>query len=122
MSSRRVKKGPGRRPRAGHCAVGGWYDTPQIAGEVAFVASYTNGRWHEVMQIPGLASLDTGKHSKVSSVLCTAPGSCAAGGNYLTTAGSATWRVTRALRLAMMHLTAADPVVLLRQCRGLIQG
>jgi hypothetical protein len=66
----------------GHCAVGGWYDTTQIAGEVAFVASYENGRWGKVMQIPGLESLDTAKSSQVNSVSCTPSGSCAADGSY----------------------------------------
>ena len=68
--------------RGGHCAVGGWYDTTQIVGQVAFVASYTNGRWSKVMQIPGLKSRGAVKSSQVSSVSCTQSGSCAAGGIY----------------------------------------
>ena len=69
----------------GRCAAGGWYDTPAINGQVAFVAGYANGRWGKVMQIPGLESLDTAKSSQVNSVSCTLSGSCAAGGSYSTT-------------------------------------
>lgn len=68
--------------RGGRCAVGGWYDTTQIVGQVAFVASYANGRWSKVMQIPGLTSRGAAKSSQVSSVSCTRSGSCAAGGIY----------------------------------------
>lgn len=68
----------------GRCAVGGWYDTKAIDGEVAFVASYRNGRWSKVMQIPGLEALDTAKASQVNSVWCTPSGGCAAGGSYST--------------------------------------
>jgi len=68
----------------GHCAVGGWYDTPAINGQVAFVASYKNGRWGKIMQIPGLESLAT-PDSQVNSVSCTPAGSCAAGGSDSTT-------------------------------------
>jgi len=71
--------------RGGHCADGGWYDTPAISGRAAFVASYKNGRWGKVMQIPGLEALDTAKFSEVNSVSCTPAGSCAAGGSYSTT-------------------------------------
>lgn len=66
----------------GTCAVGGWYDTAAISGEVAFVAIYKNGRWTKVTQIPGLKALDTGKQSSVRSVSCTPTGKCAAGGRY----------------------------------------
>ena len=69
----------------GTCAVGGWYDTPELSGKVAFVALYKNGRWTKVTQIPGLKALDTGKQSAVRSVSCTRTGKCAAGGSYLST-------------------------------------
>ncbi|HET7018954.1 MAG TPA: hypothetical protein VFI65_33860 [Streptosporangiaceae bacterium] len=67
--------------RAGGCAAGGWYDTPAIDGQAAFVTSYKNGHWAKARQIPDLESLDTGKASQVLSVSCTS-GSCAAGGSY----------------------------------------
>lgn len=69
----------------GHCATGGWYDTPAISGQVAFVASYKNGHWGKIIQIPGLEPLDTATFSEVNSVSCTPSGSCAAGGSYSTT-------------------------------------
>jgi hypothetical protein len=69
----------------GTCAAGGWYDTPAISGEAAFVTVYKNGRWTKVTQIPGLQALDTAKHSSVRSVSCTPTGKCAAGGRYQTT-------------------------------------
>jgi hypothetical protein len=72
-------------PGGSTCAVGGWYDTPAISGNVAFVAIYKNGRWTKVTQIPGLEALDTAKFSVVNSVSCTPTGKCAAGGRYSST-------------------------------------
>jgi hypothetical protein len=69
---------------AGACADGGWYDTPSINGQVAFVATYKDGRWTKAIQIPGLEALDTGRFSAVNSVSCTLAGQCAAGGRYST--------------------------------------
>lgn len=70
----------------GTCADGGWYDTPAINGQVAFVAVLIGGRWTKSTQIPGLAHLDTGQNfSVVNSVSCTPAGLCAAGGSYSNT-------------------------------------
>lgn len=73
----------------GTCAVGGWYDTTQLAGEIAFVVTYKDGQWGNVTQIPGLAAIDTAKQSSVNSVWCTPAGKCVAGGSYLISAGLA---------------------------------
>ncbi len=73
----------------GTCAVGGWYDTTQLAGEIAFVVTYKGGQWSNVTQIPGLGALDTAKQSSVNSVWCTPAGKCVAGGSYLGSAGFA---------------------------------
>ncbi|HET7018953.1 MAG TPA: hypothetical protein VFI65_33855 [Streptosporangiaceae bacterium] len=69
----------------GTCAAGGWFDTPTIDGQAAFVSTYKNGTWAKAVQVPGLAALDTAKNSRVQSVACTPTGSCAAGGSYSTT-------------------------------------
>jgi hypothetical protein len=69
---------------AGSCAAGGWYDTTAIHGQVAFVATYQNGHWGKVAQIPGLEALDTATFSVVNSVSCPSAGDCDAGGRYST--------------------------------------
>jgi hypothetical protein len=64
---------------AGNCAAGGFYSNP---GQQAFVVDERNGVWGLAIKPPGLAALDTGRYSEVSSVSCGAPGNCAAGGQY----------------------------------------
>ena len=67
---------------AGDCLAGGFYDYG--AGNFgAFLASQHGGRWARATRVPGLAPLDTGKDSRLSSVSCPSPGNCAAGGFYL---------------------------------------
>lgn len=66
----------------GTCAVGGWFDTTAISGDVAFVATYQSGHWIKATEVPGLAALDTARSSAVNSVSCTPSGKCAGGGSY----------------------------------------
>jgi hypothetical protein len=65
----------------GNCAVGGaWLGTRDHG--FAFVASETNGKWGKAIRVPGLDALNTGKDEDLTSISCTAGGSCAAGGSY----------------------------------------
>ncbi|HEV2375887.1 MAG TPA: hypothetical protein VGS19_27440 [Streptosporangiaceae bacterium] len=67
------------------CAAGGsythgFYDTsyPRVD---ALVATETNGRWNPALEVPGIAALNFGE-AAVTSVSCTSPGDCGAGGYY----------------------------------------
>src|SRR5262249_44072001 len=71
---------------AGNCAAGGFY-TDSAALAHGFVVSQTNGTWGRAIEVPGLATLDTGGTARVSSVSCPSAGNCAAGGAYHHSAG-----------------------------------
>ncbi len=67
-------------PVAGACVVGGSYadaaDVPH-----AFLASESGGVWGDAAEVPGIAALSSSAMaSAVTSVSCSAPGQCAAGG------------------------------------------
>ena len=66
----------------GNCgAVGFYYSVNNGRGQV-FVASQRSGRWGTVEQMPGTAALNLGKLAQVTSVSCTRPRACVAGGSY----------------------------------------
>jgi hypothetical protein len=65
---------------AGNCAAGGGFSTDHGFG--AWVVSERNGVWGKWVQVPGLAALNTGHASFVSSVSCARSGYCALGGFY----------------------------------------
>ncbi len=72
---------------AGNCgAVGSYYDPLNGHGEV-FVASESGGQWGRAEILPGTAALNLGKSAAVTSVSCTQPRDCAAGGSYTDQAG-----------------------------------
>ena len=71
---------------AGSCAAAGFY-TDSSGHVQGFVISESNGRWHQAIEVPGLAVLNTGGDAKVSSVSCASAGSCSAGGFYSDTTG-----------------------------------
>ncbi|HEX7994630.1 MAG TPA: hypothetical protein VF506_11960, partial [Streptosporangiaceae bacterium] len=48
----------------------------------AFVVSQVNGVWGKARQVPGIAALKQGGQANVSSVSCTSPGDCSAGGFF----------------------------------------
>ena len=78
-------------PAAGTCAAGGFY-TDASGHEQAFVASEVNGVWHEAIEVPGTAALNTGASADndgagVTSVSCGSAGNCAAGGFYTDASG-----------------------------------
>jgi len=63
---------------AGCAAVGSY----QNRGRQGFVAVEKNGRWHQAIEMPGLAALNKGGNADVSSVSCAPPAYCAAVGFY----------------------------------------
>ncbi len=65
---------------AGNCAAGGSYQDSQRIQQ-AFVVSEQNGTWGNAVEVPGLASLNSGV-AWISSVSCGPAGGCAAGGFY----------------------------------------
>ncbi len=67
----------------GNCAAAGSYMTSR-GGLQGFVVSEVNGSWRRALAVPGLAALSGGATAEVRSVSCGAPGSCGAGGYYMT--------------------------------------
>jgi hypothetical protein len=60
---------------------------PAQAAGPARPASSSAGVWSKAAAIPGLVGLNTGKDAQLSSVSCTAPGDCGAGGYYTVKGG-----------------------------------
>ena len=69
---------------AGNCSAGGDYTPTTVSdsGGNAFVVSETDGHWGTAQELPGVATLGLGDYTNIISVSCTAPGDCAAGGDY----------------------------------------
>jgi len=67
---------------AGDCAAGGSYADGYYLDGQAFVVSETNGSWGGAIEVPGTATLNSGRDAGVLSVSCAAAGDCAAGGYY----------------------------------------
>jgi len=63
---------------AGNCAAGGQFSDAH--GSQAFVARRTSGVWGKATEVPGIAVLDNGATSSVTSVSCAGSGNCAAVG------------------------------------------
>lgn len=68
----------------GNCSAGGYLTSK--SGQQAFVVSEVNGTWGSAQLVPGLA----GPHTigAVESVSCTAPGTCGAGGFFVSPPGT----------------------------------
>ena len=66
---------------AGECAACGWYADGSDNVQ-AFVDSETRGRWGNAIEVPGMATLNTGGDAEVDSISCATAGECAAGGFY----------------------------------------
>ena len=73
---------------AGNCSAGGGYGRKDSG---AFVADENNGVWETAIEVPGLATLNTGNNASVSSVSCGSAGNCAAGGWYVGSHGYRTF-------------------------------
>ncbi len=84
---------------AGNCATGG-SGSPDAAGSTAraYVADEVNGTWGGAQMVPGLAALDVGELSSVTSISCTAPGDCTAVGLYASTHATPATSVVEARR------------------------
>jgi len=63
------------------CNAGGYYHD-RSGNEQAFVVSEKNGVWGNAMKVPGLATLDSGHSSQVTSISCPTARDCVAGGQY----------------------------------------
>ncbi len=66
---------------AGDCTAGGYY-ADSSGNTQAWVADETNGTWGTAIEAPGTATLNSGGDARVTSVSCTAAGTCAGGGHY----------------------------------------
>jgi hypothetical protein len=71
----------------GNCIAGGSYMQNGL-GQQAFVASEVNGAWRTAELVPGSAKLNKGGGGVITSVSCTAPGNCGAGGSYSDASGA----------------------------------
>lgn len=69
-------------PVAGACVAGG-----TSKGRHAVVAQEVGSRWRAPTLVPGIGSLNAGGASEVLAVSCSAPGSCAAVGEYFGSQG-----------------------------------
>jgi hypothetical protein len=67
---------------AGACSVVGYYQATTAGPLRAFITSKVHGTWRAATEVPGLVALDHGKSASLSSVSCTSPGNCSAGGAY----------------------------------------
>ena len=70
---------------AGNCSAGGFYHTggaSQCCQSEAFVVSEVDGVWGTALEVPGIAGLNQAGMAEVTSVSCSSPGNCVAGGSY----------------------------------------
>jgi hypothetical protein len=71
---------------AGNCAaVGGYQD--RSAHFQVFAVNETNGTWGTAIKVPGSGILNAGGNAAIFSVSCPSAGNCAAGGDYMDSAG-----------------------------------
>ncbi|MDX6479553.1 MAG: trimeric autotransporter adhesin [Gaiellaceae bacterium] len=71
----------------GNCAAVGSFVDDADFSEV-FVADETNGTWGTAIQVPGMASANSGGQADAYSVSCATAGNCVIGGQYTDGAGS----------------------------------
>ena len=71
----------------GDCAAAGNYDNRSGHGQ-AYVVSEKNGSWGAAIEVPRLATLNTGGNAQVTSLSCASAGNCAAGGFYTSSRGT----------------------------------
>jgi hypothetical protein len=73
----------------GNCLAGGYYTQGSAGLRQAFVVNETSGTWGTAQEVPGTAALNQGHPgAAVTSVSCTAPGDCLAGGRYTDSSGN----------------------------------
>jgi hypothetical protein len=66
---------------AGNCVAGGWYWVGAYPYE-AFVADEVDGTWGNAIEVPGIAALNLGGDSVLTSLSCPSAGNCVVGGFY----------------------------------------
>jgi hypothetical protein len=71
---------------AGNCGAGGWYWTGSGQTQ-AFVVNQVNSKWRTAVQVPGIATLNSGGAAWTDSVSCASAGKCSAGGAYTDSSG-----------------------------------
>ena len=70
-------------PTAGNCSAGGGYADTETTTQ-PFVVTEMNGTWGKAIEVPGSATLNTGKDMLVMDVSCVSPGTCSAAGDFHT--------------------------------------
>ena len=70
-------------PTAGNCSAGGLYMASSTITD-PLVATEKNGTWGTAIELPGSATLNTGKDMSVAKVSCVSPGTCSAAGDFHT--------------------------------------
>ncbi len=65
----------------GNCAAGGAY-LDDNGNAQAFVVDEVDGTWGSAIEVPGSDAMNAGGDAAVSSISCTSPGNCSAGGYY----------------------------------------
>jgi hypothetical protein len=65
----------------GNCSAGGYY-IDSSAHDQVFVVDETGGVWGTAEELPGLGTLNTGGYAALTSISCSSPGNCSAGGYY----------------------------------------
>jgi hypothetical protein len=66
---------------AGNCSAAGYYSDGS-GHDQAFVVDQVNGKWREMIEVPGTAALNAGGNAAVTSVSCSSAGNCSAAGFY----------------------------------------
>lgn len=77
--------GPVSCASPGDCSAGGSYRDARHFGQ-AFVVSEVHGSWRKAIEVPVSAALQK-VGAGLSSISCTAPGDCSAGGTYTNASG-----------------------------------
>lgn len=71
----------------GNCGAGGYYWSDSNGHGQVLAVSERNGRWGTAAEAPGTAALNRGNVAQTTSVSCTRPRTCAAGGYYTDRSG-----------------------------------
>ena len=78
-------------PSAGNCGAGGYYASGKEANGTpitqAMVVTESGGQWGTALEVPGIATLNAKGAAAVTSISCSAPGDCSAGGQYTDASG-----------------------------------
>jgi ricin-type beta-trefoil lectin protein len=75
-------------PAAGGCAEAGWY-FDGTGHNQPFTVTQSGGAWGTAKPVPGMLALQAGANSNLTTISCSTPGNCGAGGTYADAAGHA---------------------------------